>query len=214
MEDLLSAARDEPDMPRLHSPPFLQESREDCAPPLPSRIPRQGFGNPTPFFNHSVDSNIPAKPKPGKTRALCNSRKPMTPNLSNGEFKWPDLSHRYNPPPLPKTKPVSMSELRSVSPPSRQSISPPIARERSPHPPLLHTMSESNITTNVIEKTGFVAKFSFNAQTDGCVSFTAGEKCELVRQAKDSGWWLVKVGEKVGWTPANYWKEEKRVSRQ
>lgn len=195
MEDILSSERNEPVLPRLHSPPFSEQSNGIEAPPLPSRIPRQMPSNSNP---PGGSVGILEKQKPAKTGIFNKTKKPMSHQGSqNSEFNWPDSTQSYTPPPLPKTNPVS--------PPSRKSISP----QDKLHPHLQHTMSESTIVTRV----PYVAIFSFTAKADGCISFKAGDKCELVRQAKDSGWWLVQIDNKSGWTPANYWKEVKKVSR-
>lgn len=57
----------------------------------------------------------------------------------------------------------------------------------------------------------YMAVHSYTAPKEGCLSFSAGETC-TVKQKKSDGWWLVRVGEREGWTPGNYWKEESRVS--
>lgn len=57
----------------------------------------------------------------------------------------------------------------------------------------------------------YIAKYSYKSQTEGCLSFSAGDKCVLVSQTKD-GWWLVNIGGKEGWTPGDFWDEDVRVS--
>ena len=79
---------------------------------------------------------------------------------------------------------------------------------RSAHPPLMHRNSEPAIDAAINQKKiTYVAVFSFSAPSDRCLSFSIGDKCNLIKTNEESGWWLVRVGEKMGWTPGEYWKE-------
>lgn len=191
MEDLLSAANDStPSEPRPHqySPPL---PRSNMAPPLPARNPPPAAEKPLPERDISF---LPiTKPKPGRTRNIFKRNKQM----SESTDSKPRLPVRGGAP------------ERSVSPIARHSISPP---GFVGHPPLVHRNSEPVIdVVNNLKKVGYIAVFAFSAASDRCVSFSVGDKCNLIKKNEETGWWLVKVGDKVGWAPGDYWKEQ-RVS--
>lgn len=115
---------------------------------------------------------------------------------------------------------------------SRRSVSPPVFTESptSPSDQSASTQKGSNITkgqnfssevharreallSQMIERmqTKYIALHSYSSPKEGCLSFSAGELC-TVKQKKNDGWWLVRIKDKEGWTPGNYWKEETRVS--
>lgn len=56
----------------------------------------------------------------------------------------------------------------------------------------------------------YTAIEDYTSQADGCLSFSAGERCLLIKQSS-GGWWYVNINGKEGWTPGEFWEEEKRV---
>ncbi len=194
MEDLLSAATDStPSEPRAQqcSPP-LPRSR-NMAPPLPARNPPPAE---KPLPEPRDLSFLPiTKPKPGKTRNIFKRHK----QTSESTDSKPRLPQRGGVP------------ERSISPIARNSISPPGVQDLK-HLPLVHRNSEPIIDiVNNHKKVVYVAVFAYSATSDRCVSFSVGDKCNLIKKNEETGWWLVKVDDKVGWAPGNYWKEQ-RVS--
>ncbi len=195
MEDLLSADSDStPYEPRPHqySPPLTQSN---MAPPLPARNPPTPAEKPLPTAEQRDVSFLPiTKPKPGRTRNIFKRNKQTSESVDSK----PRLPSRGGAP------------ERSISPIARHSISPPGVR--AAHPPLLHRNSEPVIdTVNNLKKVMYIAVFAYAAVSDHCVSFSVGDKCNLIKKNEETGWWLVKVGDKVGWAPGDYWKEQ-RVS--
>ena len=100
-----------------------------------------------------------------------------------------------------------------LSHPLERSTSPPSAivgthgKEKqnvSPHHPL-QTATSSSDSEPMLPKT-YVAMCSYTSQSEGCLSFSAGDKCVLIQQNIE-GWWLVNIGGREGWTPGEYWKE-------
>lgn len=55
----------------------------------------------------------------------------------------------------------------------------------------------------------YIAIADYKSQADGCLSFNEGDRCVLVSSAGE--WWLVNIGGREGWTPAEFWQEQ-RVS--
>jgi hypothetical protein len=55
----------------------------------------------------------------------------------------------------------------------------------------------------------YIAIEDYESQAPGCLSFKMGDKCVLLRQA-GGGWWLVNIGGIEGWTPGEFWEEDKR----
>ena len=90
----------------------------------------------------------------------------------------------------------------------------PPPRNTSPHHPVMHTVSEpfrSRDETDAPQVKTYIALSSYTSQVAGCISFSVGDKCVLVQGAKNDEWWLVNIGGKEGWAPANYWQEDMRV---
>jgi len=190
MEDLLSSKESIDAVVPQGSPPL---PKRDFAPPLPARNPPVE----KPIIEKLSDKDpcfLPIKPKAGKTR------NPFKRNRNQPEST--------EAPPLPRTKPNRNLPDRSISPIARHCISPPPSGD-SPHPPLVHTNSEPSIDTEPVRKSTHVAAFSFTADSDRCLGFSAGDKCELVKKNEETGWWLVKLADKIGWTPGNYWREQR-----
>lgn len=80
------------------------------------------------------------------------------------------------------------------------------------HKPLEHTISSP--VTSMSEVGGaprvFVAHCDYTSQTEGCLSFSKGDRCVLVKNTP-GGWWMVSINGKEGWTPSDYWDEEMKV---
>ena len=99
---------------------------------------------------------------------------------------------------------------RSKSPPNGPIVSHAVGkRERGEvpsHHPLQRVLSPPSNEDSSLPKT-YVAMSSYTSQTEGCLSFNAGDKCVLIQQ-KQEGWWLVNIGGREGWTPGEYWKED------
>lgn len=90
----------------------------------------------------------------------------------------------------------------------------PPPRNISPHHPVTQTVSEpfrSRNETDAPQVKTFMALSSYTSQVAGCISFSAGDKCVLVQKSNNNKWWLVNIGGKEGWTPADYWQEDMRV---
>ena len=47
------------------------------------------------------------------------------------------------------------------------------------------------------------AMYPYESEVDGEVAFREGDEVEVI-QRSDSGWWLVRTSEKVGWGPSNF----------
>ena len=204
MEDILSSTKDLPDFGKQHSPPLPRKN--PFAPPLPARNPPSTKPVERAQPVEKDVSFLPLKPKPGKTRNPFK-RNNKQPQMANGHANDESNDPLPHPNPHPKPRPGGVGPERSISPIARHSISPPGMRERSPHPPLVHTNSEPAVDIAEPKRTQYVAVFSFGAPSDRCLGFSVGDKCELVKKNKETGWWLVKMGSKVGWTPGEYWKE-------
>ena len=106
---------------------------------------------------------------------------------------------------------VPTTDTPRTDPPWIKPHPPP--RSISPHHPVTHTVSEPfrwNETDAPQVKT-YMALSSYTSQAAGCISFSAGDKCVLVQRSHDNKWWLVNIGGKEGWAPADYWQEDMRV---
>lgn len=57
----------------------------------------------------------------------------------------------------------------------------------------------------------YVAVASYTAQTDGCLSFNAGDHCVLLKTTNER-WWLVNIGGTEGWVPGTFWDASTKVS--
>ena len=79
------------------------------------------------------------------------------------------------------------------------------------HKPLEHTISSPiPMTTEGGPPRAFIAHCDYVSQTEGCLSFSKGDRCVLVKNTP-GGWWLVSINGKEGWTPSDYWDEEIKV---
>eukprot|EP00731_Ephydatia_muelleri_P023380 Em0015g963a len=79
------------------------------------------------------------------------------------------------------------------------------------HKPLEHTISSPvPLTTEAGGARVFVAHCDYTSQTEGCLSFSKGDRCVLVKNTP-GGWWMVSINGKEGWTPSDYWDEDVKV---
>ena len=79
------------------------------------------------------------------------------------------------------------------------------------HKPLEHTISSPvPLTTEAGGARVFVAHCDYTSQTEGCLSFSKGDRCALVKNTP-GGWWMVSINGKEGWTPSDYWDEDVKV---
>lgn len=47
------------------------------------------------------------------------------------------------------------------------------------------------------------AMYTYTSQEEGEVTFNEGDEVEVI-QRSDSGWWLVRTSQELGWGPSNY----------
>ena len=217
---LSSPSREDTKVTRQLSPPAQQPKKSNRVPPLPPpRVPLSKQLS-SPGLD-SVDGAMvsrggnAAKPLPGRVWSNNKPGKPFTNGHVNRE------GSPENPCDLPPIqKPRVGTPGREFSP-AKRSVSPPNLipsneREGSPHRPLIHTVSEPQMKQESAKMAGvnfpktYIAKYSYASQTEGCLSFSAGDKCVLVSQTRD-GWWLVNIGGREGWTPGDFWDEDVRV---
>ena len=199
MEDILSSSSrddqskdDYAEISREGSPTFEHEPEtfKPTPPPLPPpRVPgvkRQSTIEST--DGASPKTAMVPKPKPGYYRTPPNVQKPLV----NGH--------------------AQSGLRRSESPPSAQSPTSPPDQQRH-ESSLDNGTSREQLLSRMIEKMQkrYIAVHSYTAPKEGCLSLSAGDM-GTVKQKKSDGWWLVRVGDKEGWTPGNYWKEDSRVS--
>ena len=79
------------------------------------------------------------------------------------------------------------------------------------HKPLEHTISSPiPLTSEGGAPRMFVAHCDYTSQTEGCLSFSKGDRCVLVKNTP-GGWWMVSINGKEGWTPSDYWDEDIKV---
>lgn len=95
-----------------------------------------------------------------------------------------------------KPEPVISSPLMTASEHKESNPTPP--------PPTVPPPSSSKH-----QKT-YTAIENYTSQAHGCLSFTTGERCVLIKQST-GGWWYVNISGQEGWTPGEFWEEEKRV---
>ncbi len=190
MEDILSASPKESPSQQRHSPPLNHRNTRQ----LPEPPPR----NPQPIMPpHLKDRTHPgvgvdfvdgpiASPKPRPAKIIAGKKPKVSSNGDIQSFRLPDPPH---------------AEQNRYDDVSRWTLSPP-------HAPLVHSMSQP-AGEAAFPKT-YVAISSYNSQAPGCLSFRDGDRCILVNKTQD-GWWLVNIGGREGWTPGDFWEEEKRV---
>ena len=189
LEDLLSSSPKEcTTPPRQHSPPNDWHNQTSQPPARVPLLPPHMRENTQPAGGGDVVlGNV--KPRPAKYRAGKARR-------ANGD---PGV--------------ISPPEL----PPNEHSFLNRSTRGSSPHRPLMHTISEpspkenshSVPATDLVPKT-YVAVSDYTSQAAGCLSFSQGDKCVVLQKTRD-GWWLVNMGGREGWTPRDFWQEERRV---
>lgn len=204
MEDILSLSSkdDYAEIPQQHSPQMEHKTFQPTPPPLPP--PRVPGGN---------------KRQSGIVERYTETTPPKTKAAQKAKSVYSKFGRTPKPSPVNGHPPSS--SRRSASPPSTQS--PTVASSDSATSPLKSgkgqdTPTDSqgkreNILSRMIERmqTKYIALHSYSSLKDGCLTFSAGELC-TVKQKKNDGWWLVRIGDREGWTPGNYWKEESKVS--
>lgn len=213
MEDILSSSMndyaeiangssqdDYDEISRENSPTFEPVAFKPTPPPLPPpRVPSQ-----TTKRQHSVDS-IDGAMGGSKSKALTTylkfiGKKPVT----NGHL--PITSRRSVSPP---------ASTESAASPSDQTVSTQRGNNMTKGQDSLSEVHAKRdaLLSQMIQRmqTKYIALHSYSSPKEGCLSFSAGELC-TVKQKKNDGWWLVRIKDKEGWTPGNYWKEETRVS--
>ena len=180
---------------RRHSPPIERRNFGPSEPPargplLPPHLKGQGKSVSVDEDTDSIDGGMTGstKPRPAKIRAGVRKGIPNGPG-----FRIEAGEQRFD---------------------SNRSV-----RDSSPHQPLAHTVSEPphkrddreaiSEVESMLPKT-YVAVSDYTSQTPGCLSFSEGDKCFLVRKTKD-GWWMVNIGGREGWTPGDFWEEERKV---
>ena len=189
LEDILSSSQSKDDYAEIsrEGSPSLEhepETFKPTPPPLPPpRVPGAKRQSSIETPESPKVVMLP-KPKPAYYRT-ANVQKP----LMNGH--------------------AQSGSRRSESPPSSRSPTSPSEQQSS----LDSGAVREQLLSKMIERMQrrYIAVHSYTAPNEGCLSFSAGDMC-TVKQKKGDGWWLVRVGEKEGWTPGNYWKEENRVS--
>ena len=190
LENILSSSKDDyAEISRESSPTFEHEPEtfKPTPPPLPPpRVPGVKRQSTIETTDGPKVGMLP-KPKPAYYRT-ANAQKPLV----NGH--------------------AQSGSRRSESPPSRRSPTSPSESQKH-ESSLDNGVRREQVLSKMIEKMQkrYMAVHSYTAPKEGCLSFSAGETC-TVKQKKSDGWWLVRVGEREGWTPGNYWKEESRVS--
>lgn len=183
LEDILSSSPKEHLPQRQHSPPYNRKNLRQ----VPEPPPRNTQPLMPPHLKdrvHSMDSvdGPVGSPKPRPAKIIAGKAR------KNGEFsgvKLPELSVSESGGGVTKNTFVSPT-----------------------HRPLLQSISQP--TLGVGFPLTYVAMSSYTSQAPGCLSFSEGDKCVVINTTKD-GWWLVNIGGREGWTPGEFWREEKRV---
>ena len=62
---------------------------------------------------------------------------------------------------------------------------------------------DENQEKNIAYPRFYRAIYAYNSQDDGEVAFREGDEVEVI-QRSESGWWLVRTSEKLGWGPSNF----------
>lgn len=216
MEDILSSSKDDYDeipvdsshedyaeISRENSPTFEQEIFRPTPPPLPPpRVPGSTKRQSSVDAVDSQRAGLISKPKPSFFKPPSKSQK----SLANGHL--PSGSRRSVSPPASTDGATSPSDQAVAS--QRQDKDKTTKGQDSLSD--IQAKREA-LLSQMIERMQrkFIALHSYSSSKEGCLSFSAGELC-TVKQKRNDGWWLVRVGDKEGWTPGNYWKEETRVS--
>ena len=183
VEDFLSSSPREYNIPRQHSPPLERRKQQ-----LLTQLPLTGIKQ------LDVGSRMTTgftKPKPA--RIIAGKTRKVTPERMLGSTTD-----------TPRTDLQRGERIKPQPPP----------RNTSPHHPVMHTVSEpfrSRDETDTPHVKTYIALSSYTSQVAGCISFSIGDKCVLVQGTKNDKWWLVNIGGKEGWAPANYWQEDMRV---
>ena len=133
-------------------------------------------------------TNNNKKPEPAK-------KKPYHKSVAGSSPSSPGRFHKVQSPP-------------TSAPPYQSSSKNMVDGVAIPPPPSVHAPSSSK--GSFVPKT-YIAIEGYESQAPGCLSFNAGDHCVLVRQSS-GGWWYVNIGGREGWTPGDFWEEDKRVS--
>ena len=158
--------------------------------------------------------NAPGSPPPAPAPYTSNN------SIGSDQVDGPRTPTTKQPKPEPAKKIAGkkMYHKLSLPPPPEQE-----SRVNNPTPPLItpsHCIpaaappfSPSIVTrsplTQAVPKT-YVAIEQYQSQGEGCLSFREGDKCVLVNSV--GPWWLVNIGGREGWTPAEFWQADQRVS--
>ena len=142
---------------------------------------------------------LPSGSKPSPSNGYDHIKPLPNPKPTSASPKKPEPA---------KKKPYHKFKLGGGDSKPEPVISAPVLVESTkeiptPPPPSLPPPSASKMSRT------YTAIEDYISQTDGCLSFSAGEKCVLVKQS--GGWWYVNINGKEGWTPGEFWEEEKRV---
>ena len=185
-------------------PSFQQQQQQQQQPPT----------SPQHQCDHVFTTHRPPSPvsQPAAAERVVQPVRPMSPQhervLHNRTTSPPAVHSRQgsspSPAPLPPPPLTLSSSLSSQENQPLFSTSIPES-----HKPLAHTISEPSFVDSNFPRT-FVAVDSYSPQAEGCLSFSAGDKCVLI-QKTPNGWWLVNLGGREGWVPGEYWNEEIRV---
>ena len=152
--------------------------------------------SPPPPFKSGSDQN-----DGGGARVTTPTTKPAT--------KKPEPARR-----VAGKKPYHRLNVSALPPPLEQE-----SRYNSPPnvtPPLHHGNSSPVFSPSAVGRSNpktYVAIENYQSQGEGCLSFREGDRCVLVNSV-GGGWWLVNIGGKEGWTPAEFWQEDHRVSHR
>ena len=121
----------------------------------------------------------------------------------NNATKKPEPAKKHFHKSVIGSAPSSPGEFRKTNSPPV--LSPP--HDFTDNPPAL---PPPNFSPSHLSAKSYLAIESYDSQAPGCLSFTAGDRCMLVRQS-NGGWWYVNIGGKEGWTPGDFWQEDSRV---
>ena len=148
-------------------------------------IPLAGKGSPSNGYDHIKPLPNP-KPSLGSSSPVPKKPEPAK-KKPYSKFKLGGGSDSKPEPVI--SAPVLVESTKDIPTPPPPSCPPPSASKNS---------------------RSYTAIEDYTSQADGCLSFSAGERCLLIKQSS-GGWWYVNINGKEGWTPGEFWEEEKRV---
>ena len=191
---------------RQHSPPFERKFPLPSTPRVPispSQLKERSKSPPTGV--DTLDGRFLGTVKPKPAKILAGKGKKTTPNCQPAIFVDVNSPHSQE-----QQQPKDYRNDALLSPPSNS----PRGFTSIPalHAPLTHSTSMPGESVFESVPKTYVAVSSYYSQMDGCLSFSEGDKCVLVHADNREGWWLVNIGGQEGWTPGEFWREEKRVS--